>query len=190
MQLILLQMRPCRLDWLMKFMHRYQTRGGDGADGAGGGWGEQKWLQQMLQPVIVTSLWHVTHTHKADLGHLWGPDWQGLIDPMSPPEMAWQPWQTADITDIGHGNVSDLYICLSLNQQLLHKMIRTTRRTYGYPQNVFFDIVYNTNLIAVVEWSVRHRKLQKYSTWLKATAETNQLQRWHWLCAGHSRRSD
>ena len=58
-------------------------------------------------------------------------------------------------------------------------MIRTTRRTYGYPQNVFFDIVYNTNLIAVVTlvWSVRHRKLQKYSTWLKAIAETNQLQR-------------
>ena len=24
-----------------------------------------------------------------------------------------------------------------VNQQLLHKMIRTTRRTYGYPQNVF-----------------------------------------------------
>ena len=56
-------------------------------------------------------------------------------------------------------------------------MIRTTRRTYGYPQNVFFDIVYNTNLIAVVVWSVQHRKLQKYSTWLKAIAETNQLQR-------------
>ena len=31
----------------------------------------------------------------------------GLIDPMSPPEMAWQPRQTADITDTGHGNVSD-----------------------------------------------------------------------------------
>ena len=40
-----------------------------------------------------------------------------------------------------------------------------------------FDIAYNTNLIAVVVWSVRHRKLQKYSSWLKTIAETNQLQR-------------
>ena len=32
-----LQVRPSRLDWLMKFMHRHQTRGGDGAGGTGGG---------------------------------------------------------------------------------------------------------------------------------------------------------
>ena len=62
-------------------------------------------------------------------------------------------------------------------QQLLQKLVRTTRRTYGYPQNVLFNNVYNTNLIAVVVWSVRHQKPQKYSTWLKTIAETNQLQR-------------
>ena len=42
--------------------------------------------------------------------------------------------------------------------------------------SLIFDILYNTNLIAVVVWSVRHWKLQKYSTWLKAIAETNLLQ--------------
>ena len=44
-------------------------------EGDGWGWVEQKWLQPRLQPVIVTSLWHVTHTPKTDLGHLWGPHW-------------------------------------------------------------------------------------------------------------------
>ena len=75
---------------------------------------------------------------------------------------------------------------LSLHYNMLHRPARLTwdisvhkfivkstittqndqnhRRTYGYPQNVLFDIVYNTNLIAVVVWSVRHRKPQKYST--------------------------
>ena len=41
----------------------------------GWGWGEQKWQQPRLQPVIVTSLLHVTHTPKTELGHLWGPHW-------------------------------------------------------------------------------------------------------------------
>ena len=64
-----------------------------------------------------------------------------------------------------------------VNQQLLHQNYQHHKTNLRITPKRVFDIVYNTNLIAPVVWSVRHRKLQKYSTWLKATAETKQLQR-------------
>ena len=128
-------------------------------------------------------LYHVTHTRKADLEHLWGED-RGR--PSTPAQFFLPPYPRPLFPYLLFSGTLRPKFKFFTPRPSAPRPLPIFRQKPPYPRPAYPGAPVPPVLPHISGglidnrsgnlWSMRHWKLQKYSTWLKTIVETNQLQ--------------